>query len=391
MPRAGQRLRCAGKGIVVIAANAVGVSYVVKEETVEAQGVCSAERWRQKVISALGTGGRYENLSDDEARILMNAAQLETGHSPNTREQYQAWVKRYRNAPKGRICADLQGFLTYLSSDPKARVNPKSVRQALNALKFYHEKVLGVEIPPKSLDVPRVNPHKNVPVWLTHEEAEDLISRMDGEARLQAELQYGTGSRIGALLKLRLKDVDVASGLLVFRKDKGGKSRTVQIPRSLMHRLMTHIATVRLQWERDQAQGIIYPEPDARDMAKLGSKRYGTLPYCWLFPSDRVRGKERWHATAHAITDQLQRAAKEMGCMKRITTHVLRHSNATALLERGENPRDLQEHLGHTHLETTEIYLHARGEGSMISPLDAPPRRVAPVISFPLPLKAKRA
>lgn len=59
--------------------------------------------------------------------------------------------------------------------------------------------------------------------------------------------------------------------------------------------------------------------------------------------------------------------------MKRVSPHVFRHSNATALLERGENIRTIQEHLGHTHLETTEIYTHARGSESLISPLDLPP------------------
>lgn len=56
--------------------------------------------------------------------------------------------------------------------------------------------------------------------------------------------------------------------------------------------------------------------------------------------------------------------------MKRVSPHVLRHSNATALLELGENIRTIQEHLGHTHVETTEIYTHASGERSVVSPLD---------------------
>ena len=59
--------------------------------------------------------------------------------------------------------------------------------------------------------------------------------------------------------------------------------------------------------------------------------------------------------------------------MKRVSPHVFRHSNATALLDRGENIRTIQEHLGHTNLETTEIYTHARGSESLISPLDLPP------------------
>lgn len=316
-------------------------------------------------------------LSDDEAISRMEAAQLQVPHKKTTRDQYQQWVRRYRDLRKSRTVRDLQGFLTYLSTDKKAKVNAKTVHQALNALKFYHEKVLGIEIPPNSLQVPAINKNKNIPVWLTHEEAMDLISRMEGDARLQAEMLYGTGSRITALLTLRLKDLDPQRGLVTFRHDKGGKSRTVQLPRFVMHRLMTHIASVRLQWESDRAKGVIYPTAEPEDMKKLGRKRYGTLPYCFLFPSAVVRmgeqGPERWHTTDHAISDGLKLAAEQAGIMKRVSPHVFRHSNATALLDRGENPRALQEHLGHTHLETTEIYLHARGTESLISPLDLPP------------------
>ena len=55
-----------------------------------------------------------------------------------------------------------------------------------------------------SLTLPAINSNRNIPVWLTHTEAVDLLSRMEGTARLMAELLYGTGSRITALLTLRL-------------------------------------------------------------------------------------------------------------------------------------------------------------------------------------------
>ena len=108
-------------------------------------------------------------------------------------------------------------------------------------------------------------------------------------------------------------------------------------------------------------------------MRKLGRKSFGSLPFCWMFPSRDVRGSERWHATDKALPDATRTAADEAGIMKRISPHVFRHSNATALLEMGENIRTLQEHLGHTHVETTEIYTHANGSGGVVSPLDRAP------------------
>jgi site-specific recombinase XerD len=328
------------------------------------------------------------NLSDRDAVIALRNAQLEAGHLVNTRKQYRAWLVRYRAARKARIVRNLQEYLTRLST--VERVNPKTVRQALNALKFYHEKVLGIAIAPNSLTVPAINKNRNIPVWLTHPEAMDLISRMDGDARLQAEMLYGTGSRITALLTLRLKDLDPHRGLVTFRFDKGGKSRVVRLPRFLMDRLMAQISKVRLQWESDNSRGIICPHPEPSLMKKLGRARFGTLPFYWLFPSNVVRDGQRWHATDHAISDSLKKAAAEAGIMKRVSPHVFRHSNATALLDRGENIRTIQEHLGHTHVETTEIYTHAKGSDAVISPLDLPPIQQID-LSHIIPFKSRTA
>lgn len=307
----------------------------------------------------------------NQALAKLNDAQRIAGHAVSTRQQYAQWVIRYRDARLAKTCRDLQTYLDRLSTVEK--VNPKTVRQALNALKFYHEKVLGLAIAPDSIRLPKINQNRNIPVWLTHCEAVDLLSRMDGVARLQAEMLYGTGSRITALLTLRLKDLDLQKGLITYRFDKGGKSRTVRLPRACMPRLNAHIAAVRLQWESDHQRGITCPCDDESLMRKLGRARFGTLPFCWLFPSRDIRGAARWHATNRALADGLKKAAAESGIMKRVSPHVLRHSNATALLERGENIRALQDHLGHTHVETTEIYTHASGTGSLISPLDLPP------------------
>lgn len=319
-------------------------------------------------------------MTDTEAIMALKNAQLEAGHLISTRKSYRGWLMRYRDARRSRLCHDLQSFLTRLST--VERVNPKTVKQALNALKFYHEKVLGIQIEPNSLKLPRVNPHRNIPVWLTHEEAMALIGEMKGTARLQAELLYGTGSRINALMTLRLKDLDLRKGLVTFRFDKGGKSRTVRLPQTSMERLVAHVHGIKIQWEHDRKNGVIYPFPEPSLMRKFGASRLGSLPFCWLFPSRDVRGKERWHSTDHALVEEMKRAAEVCGIMKRVSPHVLRHSNATALLEMGENIRTIQEHLGHTHVETTEIYTHARGYEAVVSPMDRRPM-MQNVLHFP--------
>jgi site-specific recombinase XerC len=74
--------------------------------------------------------------------------------------------------------------------------------------------------------------------------------------------------------------------------------------------------------------------------------------------------------TGHALTTREQYQAW-------VNPKTVRHSNATALLDRGEDLRTIQEHLGHEDVKTTEIYTHALGKGAVLSPMDAaPPVRV---------------
>lgn len=310
-----------------------------------------------------------------EAILALREAQLKAGHLRNTRKSYRQWLLRYIDGATAGSWRNLQGFLDHLTT--RDQLNPKTVRHALNAMVFFHKKVLEQE--PGRLVVPRVNKNRNVPTWLHHHEAIDLISRMKGTARLQAALLYGTGSRIHAMLSLRLKDLDLDGGLITFRFDKGGKSRTVALPQSLIPALRDHIEWCRGRWEADSGAGIICPPPEDSLRRKLGARTFGTLPWYWLFPSQVIRGAERWHATDRGLCKAIAIAARAAGLTKRVTAHTLRHSHATALLERGENIRRIQVQLGHSHVETTEIYTHAAGTETLVSPLDRGPA----VIPFP--------
>lgn len=321
--------------------------------------------------------------SDREAIVALRNAQLKADHAVETRKSYRYWMLRYRAARKAKECRNLQSFLDILILRDKDSASTISV--ALCALKFYHEKVLGIEIPPNSLVIPRRSKHRNVPDCLTHSQVMSLLAHMQGVPRLQAALLYGTGSRITALLTLRLKDLDLERGAVTFRFDKGNKSRTVRLPQSLMPFLVEHIDVVKARWALDSAAGIIAPPFEESHLRKFGRRRFGDLCWYWLFPSDVVRGDSRWHATGHALADSLARAARKAGIMARVTPHGLRHAFATALVDRGENIRVVQVALGHEHLDTTEIYTHVTAQFGPASPLDAAPiRQSAPVI-LPFP------
>lgn len=320
-------------------------------------------------------------MKEKEAILALRSAQLQAGHLRATRILYRGWLVRYIAGTQAGIFSDFQGFLDHLAT--VERLNPKTVRQALNALVFFHKNVLHRD--PGTLKVPKVNKNRNHPTWLHHHEAVQLISRMRGQARLQAAMLYGTGSRINALLTLRLKDIDLHSGLVTFRFDKGGKSRTVALPQTIIPSLTEHIEWTKGRWELDHRNGNIAPHPEPSLMRKLGKSTLGTLPWYWLFPSQVARNGERWHSTDRGLAKAIKIAASAAGFTKRITPHTLRHSHATALLKRGDNIRDIQEQLGHAKLTTTEIYTHTT-RGPLPSPLDD----VAAVIPFLTPLPATK-
>lgn len=308
-------------------------------------------------------------MNKKEAILKLREAQLKTGHALTTRKTYRGWLIRYIDGAKNGRFSDLQGFLDELATDPARRVNPKTVKQALNAMVFFYKIVLKKE--PGKLNVPKVNKNRNEPTWLHHGEVMDLLARMKGTPRLQAAMLYSTGSRINALLTLRLKDLDLRKGLVTFRFDKGGKSRTVNLGHALLPCLSDHVEWVKGRWEIDRKAGIIAPTEEQSLIRKFGRDTFGTLPWYWLFPSQVTRGKERWHATDRGLCKAIAKAAKEAGMTKRVTAHTFRHSHATALHNRGENIRTIQKQLGHSKVETTEIYTHTTA-GPVASPLDQP-------------------
>ena len=269
---------------------------------------------------------------------------------------------------------EISAFLTHLAVEREVAASTQA--QALNALVFLFETVLerGRE---EFVGVVRAKRTRKLPVVLSRDETKRLLSELEGSALTMAQLLYGGGMRILECARLRVQDVDLARGIIQLQEVKGGRGRVTMLPRAAADGLRAQLARARALYEADRAAetpGVQLPHA----FAVKDSGAATSWPWFWVFPSavistDPRNGERRRH---HVHEDNIQRAVKQAaasaGIAKRVTPHVLRHSFATHLLERGQDIRTVQELLGHKDVATTMIYTHVLNTPglSVLSPLD---------------------
>lgn len=300
-------------------------------------------------------------------------------YSIRTEETYVYWVRLFirfhgRRHPATLSGPDVEAFLSWLANTRKVAVSTH--KQALAALLFFYGKVLGVELPWMK-EIGRPQTKQRLPVVLSVEEIGRILSLLEGEHRLFAELLYGTGLRITEGLQLRVKDIDFDRGSIIVREGKGGKDRIVMLPQRLRPGLREQLARGRVLWEADQAAGCAGVEmPDALD--RKYPRAGDSWAWFWVFPQadhsvdPRTGVVRRHHMYDQTFQRAFKRAVARAGLAKPATPHTLRHSFATHLLEGGYDIRTVQELLGHSDVSTTMIYTHVlnRGGRGVVSPID---------------------
>jgi integron integrase len=291
------------------------------------------------------------------------------------------WAERYirfhqLRHPRDMGAAEIEQFLTHLAV--RRHVSASTQNQALCALLFLYQEVLGFELP--RLDAVRARRPKRLPTVLSPAEVRQVLDAVrgnDGIFALMARLLYGAGLRREECCRLRVHDLDLSRQQLVVRHGKGGKDRVVMLPRSLRPELERQVAGRRELHERDQAAGLARVAlPDA--LARKYPKAAQEFGWQFLFAS-RQRSRDpktgdigRHYIDPGSLARAVTVARHRAGLDHRVGCHPLRHSFATHLVERGVDIRSVQQLLGHESLDTTMIYTHVARQGvaSVTSPLD---------------------
>lgn len=301
------------------------------------------------------------------------------GYSIRTIESYLYWIKYYihfheKRHPQEMGAAEVEAFLSFLSVDRKVSIATQKL--ALNALAFLYNRYL--DRPLQDIGgFQRAKVTAKLPVVLTRAEMARLLSRLEGVPLMIGSLLYGSGLRRMEAARLRVKDVDFDHLQVQVWNGKGFRHRLATLAPELVPTLKNQVERVRLYLKEDsvnqQYAGAWLPAAYARKFPGAGM----TLGWQYLFPGRKLSfdpdGKclRRHHIDESTINKFIRRAARAAEIEKQVTSHTLRHSFATHLLESGADIRTVQEQLGHRDVKTTEIYTHVlkRGARGVRSPL----------------------
>jgi integron integrase len=327
--------------------------------------------------------GKQKRGASAHAQVVtdMTAEIRRRNYSIRTERAYVAWAQRYIAFhddvdPRLMGAPEVAAYLSHLALAREVAANTQS--QALNALVFLYDHVLQQKLGTMSGLVAARKPQA-LPTVLTRDEVKRFLGCTNNDASgLMIGLLYGTGMRLMECVRLRVLDVDFGYSQILVRNGKGDKDRVVPLPKKYRQALQEQIRTVFALHADDLAQGVsgVY-------MPAALARKYPKAPFeagwQYVFPSGKVsvdpratKNTRRHHLHQTTLQSEVRRAAIASGIPKRISSHTLRHSFATHLLEANYDIRTVQELLGHADVSTTMIYTHVlnRGGKGVVSPSD---------------------
>ncbi|MEM9000607.1 MAG: site-specific tyrosine recombinase/integron integrase [Bacteroidota bacterium] len=250
-------------------------------------------------------------------------------YSNNTVKAYvncfESFINHFRETDPIKIDEnEIRDYLLKLIREGKS---DSYVNQSLNSIKFYYEVVNGM--PNRFYSIERPRKKKRLPNVLSKNEILGIIENTNNiKHRCIVELLYSSGLRRNELLELKPADIDSNRMMVRIRQGKGNKDRLTILGKNTLKHL-------RLYYREYKPKNYLFEGPKG--------KKY----------------------SSSSVLSIIVTSARKAGINRRVTPHMLRHSFATHLLEKGTDIRHIQLLLGHNSTRTTEIYTHVADRSFM--------------------------
>ena len=241
------------------------------------------------------------------------------GFSDQTVKAYLFFNEKFLNfikkEPGEIVTKDIKSYLASLLD----KYENTSINLAYSSLKFFYSSMLKKDI--GDIRIPRRE--RKMPSVLTKDEIKLLIdSARNKKSKLIIKFLYSTGLRVSELVNLKKESLEPKEKIGWVRKGKGKKDRLFILPEKLIPEL----------------QVLMEKNP------------------CYIFSNSENP------LSVRTIQKIIATSRKKANIQKKVSPHTLRHSFATHLLENGTDIRKIQELLGHSNLQTTQIYTHVSTE-----------------------------
>lgn len=278
-----------------------------------------------------------------EVKLFLDFARVEKGLASNSIQSYRrdliefsAFLHQAGKSPGTVGRDDIRAFLKVLY---ERKLGARSVARHLvsvrNLFRFLlREGRIPID-PTADIEAPRLD--QSLPKYLTADEVDRLLAQPDVSTPLglrdkaMLELLYATGMRVSELVHVRAADFEMELGVIRCL-GKGSKERLIPVGKSALHAVEAYL---------------------------LGGRKAlaGNHESPWLFLNRRGGALSRV-----GIWKILGGYGRRAGLAAGLTPHLVRHSFATHLLERGADLRSIQLMLGHSDISTTQIYTHVLKE-----------------------------
>jgi len=291
-----------------------------------------------KVSNRSQTARRISNL-ESAIRTFLNCLRVEKGLADNTIQAYRRDMEKFASFVGQRKLGvkDVRrgDIVDFLASLYRRGLDSRSVARHLVTVRNFFRFALTEgyidDDPAATIETPKFR--HSLPEFLTVEEVDRLLAQADTSTvaglrdRAMIELMYSCGLRVSELCGLRVSDLQMDAGC-VRCVGKGNKERLVPVGRRALDAVRAYLRGSRPKL--------------------LGE---GSSPFLFLNAKGRPVGRIAYWKT---LRDHGRRA----GIRKALKPHMLRHSFATHLLDRGADLRSVQMMLGHSDISTTQIYTH---------------------------------